>query len=51
MEEYKYSSAIAIVEIIAAISRRSRNGSISITDVTITRNQFKADKLAQLLII
>ncbi|MCF2146020.1 type II toxin-antitoxin system VapC family toxin [Desmonostoc muscorum LEGE 12446] len=31
------------MEIIAAITRRSRSGSISITDATITRNQFRSD--------
>lgn len=43
LEKYKYSSAIANVEIIAAITRRSRSESISITDATIARNQFKRD--------
>ncbi len=38
-----FIAAITGVEIIAAITRRSRNGSISITDATITRNQFKRD--------
>jgi uncharacterized protein len=38
-----FIAAITAVEIIAAISRRSRSGSISITDATITRNQFKRD--------
>ncbi|WP_244918150.1 type II toxin-antitoxin system VapC family toxin [Nostoc linckia] len=35
-----FIAAITGVEIIAAITRRSRSGSISITDATITRNQF-----------
>jgi hypothetical protein len=38
-----FIAAITGVEIIAAITRRSRNGSISITDATIIRNQFKRD--------
>lgn len=38
-----FIAAITGVEIIAAITRRSRSGSISITDATITRNQFKSD--------
>ncbi|ACC79175.1 type II toxin-antitoxin system VapC family toxin [Nostoc punctiforme] len=38
-----FIAAITSVEIIAAITRRSRGGSISITDATITRNQFKRD--------
>jgi uncharacterized protein len=38
-----FIAAITSVEIIAAITRRSRSGSISITDATITRNQFKRD--------
>ncbi|MEH1786842.1 MAG: type II toxin-antitoxin system VapC family toxin [Nostoc sp.] len=38
-----FIAAITGVEIIAAITRRSRSGSISITDATITRNQFKID--------
>ncbi|MEH2262435.1 type II toxin-antitoxin system VapC family toxin [Nostoc sp.] len=38
-----FIAAITAVEIIAAITRRSRSGSISITDATITRNQFKRD--------
>jgi uncharacterized protein len=38
-----FIAAITGVEIIAAITRRSRSGSISITDATITRNQFKRD--------
>lgn len=43
MEKYKYSSAIVSLEIIPAITRRSRSGSISITDARITGNQFKRD--------
>jgi uncharacterized protein len=38
-----FIAAITGVEIIAAISRRSHSGSISITDATIIRNQFKSD--------
>jgi predicted nucleic acid-binding protein len=38
-----FIAAITSVEIIAAITRRSRSGSISITDVTVTCNQFKSD--------
>lgn len=38
-----FIAAITAVEIIAAITRRSRSGSISITDATVTRNQFKID--------
>ena len=38
-----YIGAITGVEIIAAITRRSRSGSISITDATLIRNQFKTD--------
>lgn len=38
-----FIAVITSVEIIAAITRRSRSGSISITDATITRNQFKRD--------
>ncbi|MFN6527698.1 type II toxin-antitoxin system VapC family toxin [Nostoc sp. ChiSLP03a] len=38
-----FIAAITSVEIIAAITRRARGGSISITDATITRNQFKSD--------
>ncbi|BAY29707.1 hypothetical protein NIES2107_15510 [Nostoc carneum NIES-2107] len=38
-----FIAAITGVEIIAAITRRSRSGSISITDAAITRNQFKSD--------
>ncbi|MBD2505942.1 type II toxin-antitoxin system VapC family toxin [Nostoc muscorum FACHB-395] len=38
-----FIAAITGVEIIAAITRRSRSGSISITDATITRNLFKKD--------
>ena len=38
-----FIAAITGVEIIAAITRRARSGSISITDATITRNQFKSD--------
>jgi uncharacterized protein len=38
-----FIAAITSVEIIAAITRRSRSGSISISDATITRNQFKSD--------
>jgi predicted nucleic acid-binding protein len=38
-----FIAAITSVEIIAAITRRSRSGSISITDATVTRNQFKSD--------
>lgn len=38
-----FIAAITSVEIIAAITRRSRSGSISITDATIIRNQFKSD--------
>ncbi|MDF2387663.1 type II toxin-antitoxin system VapC family toxin [Nostoc ellipsosporum NOK] len=38
-----FIAAITSVEIIAAITRRSRGGSISITDATITRNQFRSD--------
>jgi predicted nucleic acid-binding protein len=38
-----FIAAITSVELIAAITRRSRSGSISITDTTITRNQFKSD--------
>ncbi|MFB2970764.1 type II toxin-antitoxin system VapC family toxin [Aerosakkonema sp. BLCC-F183] len=35
-----FIAAITGVEIIAAITRRSRSGSISITDATLIRNQF-----------
>ncbi|MDZ8138276.1 MAG: type II toxin-antitoxin system VapC family toxin [Nostoc sp. DedQUE04] len=38
-----FIAAITAVEIIAAITRRSRSGSISIIDATTTRNQFKID--------
>jgi hypothetical protein len=38
-----FIAAIASVEIIAAITRRSRSGSISIKDATVTRNLFKSD--------
>jgi uncharacterized protein len=38
-----FIAAITGVEIIAAITRRSGSGSITITDATITRNQFKSD--------
>ncbi|MBD2614081.1 MAG: type II toxin-antitoxin system VapC family toxin [Nostoc sp. GBBB01] len=38
-----FIAAITGVEIIAAITRRSRSGSISITDATIIRNQFRSD--------
>ena len=42
-----FIAAITSVEIIAAITRRclrgTRSGSISITDATLTRNQFKSD--------
>ncbi|MBE9004931.1 type II toxin-antitoxin system VapC family toxin [Fortiea sp. LEGE XX443] len=38
-----FIAAITSVEIIAAITRRSRSGSISITDATVIRNQFKSD--------
>ncbi|MBD2195476.1 MULTISPECIES: type II toxin-antitoxin system VapC family toxin [Calothrix] len=38
-----FIAAITGVEIIAAITRRSRSGSISITDAAIIRNQFKSD--------
>lgn len=38
-----FIAAITSVEIVAAITRRSRSGSISITDATIIRNQFKSD--------
>ncbi|WP_242064644.1 hypothetical protein [Nostoc sp. FACHB-133] len=36
-----FIAAITGVEIIAATTMRSRSGSISITDATRTRNQFK----------
>jgi predicted nucleic acid-binding protein len=38
-----FIAAITSVEIIAAITRRSRSGSISIADATVTCNQFKSD--------
>ncbi|MBW4479354.1 MAG: type II toxin-antitoxin system VapC family toxin [Tolypothrix brevis GSE-NOS-MK-07-07A] len=38
-----FIAAITSVEIVAAITRRSRSGSISIMDATIIRNQFKSD--------
>ena len=38
-----FIAAITGVEIIAAITRRSRSGSISITDANLIRNQFKTD--------
>ncbi|MCL1469096.1 type II toxin-antitoxin system VapC family toxin [Argonema antarcticum] len=38
-----FIAAITGVEIIAAITRRSSSGSISITDATLIRNQFKTD--------
>jgi predicted nucleic acid-binding protein len=38
-----FIAAITGVEIIAAITRRSRGGSISIADATLIRNQFKTD--------
>ncbi|MEH2375515.1 type II toxin-antitoxin system VapC family toxin [Nostoc sp.] len=38
-----FIAAITSVEIIAAITRRSRGGNISITDMTIICNQFKRD--------
>ena len=38
-----FIAAITGVEIIAAITRRSRSRSISITDATLIRNQFKSD--------
>lgn len=38
-----FIAAITSVEIIAAITRRSRGGSISVVDVTATCNQLKSD--------
>jgi uncharacterized protein len=38
-----FIATITAVEIIAAITRRSRNASISIADATFIRNQFKND--------
>jgi uncharacterized protein len=38
-----FIAAITGVEIIAAITRRSRGGSISIADANLIRNQFKTD--------
>ncbi|MBD2360813.1 type II toxin-antitoxin system VapC family toxin [Anabaena minutissima FACHB-250] len=38
-----FIAAITAVEIIAAITRRSRAGSISLTDATVICNQFKSD--------
>ena len=38
-----FIAAITGVEIIAAITRRSRSGSINIPDATLIRNQFKID--------
>ena len=38
-----FIAAVTSVEIIAAITRRSRSGSISITDAAATRNQFRSD--------
>lgn len=38
-----FIAAITKVEIVAAITRRSRGGSISVTDATATRNQFRSD--------
>ena len=38
-----FIAAITGVEIIAAITRRSRSGSISIADATMVRNQFRND--------
>ncbi|WP_414579685.1 type II toxin-antitoxin system VapC family toxin [Anabaena sp. CCY 9402-a] len=38
-----FIAAITGVEIIAAITRRSRGGSISLTDATVICNQFKSD--------
>ena len=38
-----FIAAVTSVEIIAAITRRSRSGSISITDAAATRSQFRSD--------
>jgi predicted nucleic acid-binding protein len=38
-----FIAAIAKVEIVAAITRRSRNGSISVTDATAIGHQFRMD--------
>ncbi len=38
-----FIAAVTSVEIIAAITRRSRGGSISIRDAAMTRNQFRSD--------
>ncbi len=38
-----FIAAVTSVEIIAAITRRSRGGSISIRDAAMTLNQFRSD--------
>jgi len=38
-----FIAAIAGVEIVSAITRRAKNGSINVTDVIAVRNQFKQD--------
>ncbi len=44
-------AAIASVEIVAAITRRIRGGSISVTDATATCNQFKNDLISEYQVI
>ncbi|GET40034.1 type II toxin-antitoxin system VapC family toxin [Microseira wollei] len=46
-----FIAAVTSVEIIAAITRRSRSGSISITDAAATRSQFRSDLLKDYQII
>ncbi len=46
-----FVAAITQVEIIAAITRRSRGGSISITDATEINDQFRQDTLEEYQII
>lgn len=44
-------AAIASVEIVAAITRRTRGGSISVTDATATCNQFKNDLISEYQVV
>ncbi|MEI2580908.1 type II toxin-antitoxin system VapC family toxin [Scytonema sp. PRP1] len=44
-------AAITFVEIIAAITRRARGGSISLTDATATCNLFRSDLLSEYQVV
>jgi uncharacterized protein len=46
-----FIAAIAGVEIVSAITRRAKNGSINVTDAIAIRNQFKQDLQAEYQII